>query len=163
MSDQPYHLHLKPTDWHQHLSTVAPITKTPAGRVLSTVCRVEPVPVQLTSGERLEDMLVDVTIKPWSTEAEKDSLLRGKMGSVTYLRLRAPEMNPMSIWIWMRPATLFDDIWRQVSDGRYTDCRIEISVGPFERQGPKLIWDLEETGTLYVEYASIRFTHSGSR
>jgi hypothetical protein len=104
MSEQ-YYLQLKPTEWHQHLSTANPITEKPARRVLTTVCRVEHVPVQLTSGELLEDMLVDVMMEPWIAEA--DNLRRGKMGLVSYLRMRESlEISPVSIRFWMQPAAL---------------------------------------------------------
>jgi hypothetical protein len=135
-------------------------------RLLTAVCRCERVPVELTTGELLEDMDVYFSMQPWTSDAmepwtsDADKLRRGKMGYVQYLEMEM-EIHDCRVAtsVWIRRTALYDDIWSQVSDGRYTDCSIHLEVGPFERQGPKLIWDVKKS--LDVKYpASIGFTHS---
>jgi hypothetical protein len=121
--------------------------------------------VHLSSGHMLRDLPVTLgilDIEPW--------LDRG-IGSLSFLEAREPRD-----WDSGSEASVsgtmclthdyFVEVWRQIQRSRYTNCQVQLQIGPMSGKGAGWFWDLNADPNrryLFILGASFRFTHMPPR
>jgi hypothetical protein len=110
----------------------------------------------------LEKLSVDVSIFDAPRMAKHLAKLNGALGTfVFYPHSAARDDIPaqhasISCWVGLDPQSC-EDIWQQVRAGGFSECAIDVQVGPVESPYGGWVWNVEENSQLIVETFSVRF------
>jgi hypothetical protein len=112
--------------------------------------------IELSTGQILKDMMVSLNIQKGMPSLEENKLKRG-VGVIGY-REGSPEF--ISGWFWLDDE-IYEEAWRQIRDGRYTNCSVELWIGPTTREGRGFgkgpLWNVEEHKFLAIDGVTLQF------
>lgn len=157
------YLLLRPTHWTQELQHYSRIGV--EGRRLFANCTVEGgSDLRLNNGLKLEALRAHLSI--FETAQMQEQLAKmpeGALGAFSFRKgseadIDSPAIDPfLGGWIVLNAQSL-QDTWDQVLHGGYTDCEIQINVGPLEASGGGWRWDVKGTPALDIDSVSVSFS-----
>lgn len=116
---------------------------------------------------RLEELAVHMNIfEANRVQTQLAKLPQGALGSFSFheatprhIDLPAMEAH-LSGWFVLN-AQSFDDAWNQVQQGGYSECTINLDIGPIETPKPiesdEWLWDVANSPRLIIETVSVAF------
>jgi len=105
--------------------------------------------VELSNGTKLGEAPVYVEFV-----YELPNLERG-IGTIELLDVEPDNVDAKANVYLEKP--YFDELWKQVRKGGYTECDLMISVAPVLRKGTLSIWNVSERQSLFILNATISF------
>jgi hypothetical protein len=94
---------------------------------------------------------------------ELAKLPEGSIGSFSFRDASPPDgefrgNDPhLSGWFVLN-AQSFEDAWVQVLHGGYSECSLELWIGPVDDTGPGLLWDVKKNPHLTIETVTLSFS-----
>jgi hypothetical protein len=129
---------LKPLDWYQTISTESIIN--PTGRSLLMDGSVSDHNLILSNGARLSELSVNFS---FSKSDGKPLLGSGQpLEHGVGLFMFFQHQGKVGGWFSLDTQS-YMEVWDQVREGTYTDCVIDMEVGPVGSSGPAWTWDVE--------------------
>lgn len=117
--------------------------------------------IELVGGPDLASLPADISIV--RGEYKPDASIERGIGVLAFYQETPPRDDlggsPAFLggWFWL-PEASYDEIWIQVREYRYTNCELELEVGPVDFQSsPGIIWDVRKRNVLNIMRASISF------
>jgi hypothetical protein len=150
------YIRLKPYEWVQTLDRYPSIKI--EGRRLRLRARAEPGQrILLSSNEELSDLNIDLLIFDLDpSRISKEPLEKG-FGLFIYREPAHALATQIDGWCCLEPES-YAELWNQVREGGYTDCRMELAVEPVELNDDEWEWDVIGNFALFITSVSINFT-----
>ena len=146
------YIRLTPLSWTQAIRSDLDPRYGP-GRKLSTVCK--PPGFGASNGTNLRDHSIHLSFLEGDPTAANDTPLERGIGQLFFLT------SEVFVHGWYySPSDIYSDIWDQVLNGGYTDCTIELHVGPISYNGEDPVWDISQP--LFIDDATVHFTRKSS-
>jgi hypothetical protein len=156
MTESYCSLRLKPYEWVQTIDRYPDIKV--EGRRLRLKARVEPDHrLLLSSKEELSNLNVDLLIFGLDPSQVNKEPLKAGFGLFNYRESVAALATHIGGWFCLEPES-YAELWNQVREGGYSDCRMELVVEPVEFIGVEWEWDVVGNFGLFITSVSIDFT-----
>jgi hypothetical protein len=152
-------LSLKPASWIQTVGN-GDSSLTSIGQSLLMISEpVEDSNLVLSDGTRVQGLEVTLSISNTSKPIRGDGTpLEHGIGLLSHHSTQ----NTIGGWFCLRPSD-FAEAWEQIRNGGYSECDIEMEIGPVVGKGPDWLWQTSNNRALFIEAARIDFTKQASR
>ena len=147
---------LKPYEWVQTIDRYPDIKV--EGRRLRLKARVEPGHrLLLSNTEELSNLNVDLMIFGLDPSQVNKKPLKTGFGLFIYRESVVALETHISGWFCLEPES-YAELWNQVREGGYSDCRMELDIEPVGFNGVDWEWDVVGNFGLFITSVSIDFT-----
>jgi hypothetical protein len=128
------------------------------GRRLRLQARIEPGhQLLLSSNEALSNLNVDLLIFGLDPSLVNKKPLKAGFGLFIHRKSVGPLATHIGGWFCLEPES-YAELWNQVREGGYSDCRMQLDVGPVGFNGVEWEWDVVSDFGLFITSVSIDFT-----
>ncbi len=144
------YISLKPLYWTQAIRSDLDQRYGP-GRKLSVICK--PDEFLVSNGTNLTEHSINLAFMEGEPTAADGTPLQRGLGQLFY----NTHSDEVFVHGWyFSPRDIYSDIWDQVLTDGYTDCTINLHVGPIDYDGEDPVWKLSQP--LFIDDAEIYFT-----
>jgi hypothetical protein len=148
-------IRLKPYEWVQTINRYPDIKV--EGRRLRLKARAEPGHLLLSNNEELSNLDIDLQIFDLDPGQVNGKPLETGFGRFIYRKPVGALGTHIDGWFCLEPES-FSELWNQVREGGYSDCRMGLDVEPVAFNGVEWEWDVIGNFGLFITSASIDFT-----
>jgi len=143
------YLRLKPIDWTQEIRSG--FKKVDHGRHLRATCKPQnDHELMLSNKDDLSNHDIQLAFLDGAPTAANGEPLEKGIGGLFYTS------NAFVHGWYFLSEEAYSCLWDQVTDGRYSDCIIDLGVSPVENHGAEVFWNVSRP--LVIESVQIHFT-----
>ena len=153
------HVWLRPTQWFQSISENSSIKV--QGRRLTVNCKPESDhDLEIGDRKRIHDFSVHLTILEGEPSTADSERLKRGIGKFAFHGEQSSDQGTIeasiSGWFFAK-SEHYEEIWKQVCQANYAECRITLEVGPVAHKGFGSAWDVKTSNVIFISSYSVDF------